>query len=211
MLKKKINGAWQNCYSLQCKYSGSWININYQRTFSRYTDGAWVKILFPEISIIGYSFGTSGGTNYVYSGSSTYYDTFGVFDSNYYGSSIRYTKGYFGTFPVVSGDVISGSLSYENTSSAYGSTYVIVRLVNFSSASSTTNTTIYTIIANGSATQSGYTFNYTFSRAYDNIGFYIETRASAGSGSVASRANAHVEFYLNNILFKSQRQKIYNE
>jgi len=205
MLKKKINGVWQNCYKVKRARNGSWYDLNYQTIgypgLSRYTNGSWVRIYFPEITIIGYSFGTSGGNNEVYClrQEGTYFKSeFGVSDSYYYGSSTRTTKGYFGTFPAVSGDILECSLDYENTSSSYGSTNVIIRLVNFSSESSTSYSTIRTIIDSSSSTQSGYTFNYTFSSSYNNVGFYIETKASAGSGSTASSANATIDYLVLN-------------
>lgn len=201
MLKKKINGAWKHCYNVKRLKNGTWNDLNYQTIgypgLSRYTNGTWVRIYFPEISIIGYSFGTSGGNNEVYClrQEGTYFKSeFGVYDRNYYGSSTRTTKGYFGTFPAISGDTIECYLNYENTSSSYGSTNVIIKLVNFSSGSSTSYSTIRTIIDTGTATQSGYTFNYTFSSSYNNVGFYIETKASTGSGSTASRASADIDY-----------------
>lgn len=189
---------WQNCYKVKRARNGSWYDLNYQTIgLSRYTNGSWVRIRFPEITIIGYSFGTSGGNNKVYClrQEGTYFKSeFGVYDSYYYGSSTRTTKGYFGTFTAVSGDTLKCYLDYENTSSDYGSTNVIIRLVNFSSESSTSYSNIYTIIDNSGSTQSGYTFDYTFRSSYNNVGFYIETKASAGSGSTASRANACIDY-----------------
>lgn len=206
MLKKKINGVWQNCYSIKKKISGAWTDTS-RKYLQRYTNGAWETIRFPEITIIGYSFGVSGGTQEVYctrreaTSTVTFLNNFGVRNRNYTGSSYRTTQGYFGTFSAVAGDVIGGTLNYTNTFNDYVTTNVRISIVNFTSETSTSFSNLYTIIDSGTATQSGYTFDYTLRNNYDNIGIYIECKAKTSSSSSSASANG----YLSNLYVNDTR------
>jgi hypothetical protein len=197
MLKKKINGTWQHCYSVKKKISGAWTDTS-RKYLQTYTNGSWERIRFPEITIIGYSFGSSGRTQEVYctrresSTTTTFLNHFGVRNNNYTGSSYRTTKGYFGTLPVKTQDVLSGALTYNNTDSDYCTSNVRISIVNFASETSTSFSNIYTIINNGSASQPDYTFSYTFSSSYNNIGIYIEVKVKTSSSSYPVRANGYI-------------------
>lgn len=194
MFKKKINGTWQHCYSIKKKISGAWTDTS-RKYLQRYTNGSWEIIRFPEITIIGYSFGVSGGTQEVYCTrreTPSFLNNFGVRNWNYTGSSYRTTKGYFGTFPATTQDVLSGALTYSNTMNDYCTTNVRISIVNFASETSTSFSNLYTIIDNGSASQSGYTFSYTFRNSYDNIGIYIECKAKTSSSSSPASANGYL-------------------
>lgn len=198
MLKKKINGVWQHCYSIKKKISGAWTDTS-RKYLQRYTNGAWEIIRFPEITIIGYSFGVSGGRQNVYctrreaTSTVTFLNHFGVRNYDYTGSSYRTTKGYFGTLPVKTQDVLSGILEYGNTMNDYCTTNVRISIVNFASETSTSFSNLYTIINNGTASQSGYTFSYTFGNSYDNIGIYIECKTKTSSSSSPADAHGHIE------------------
>lgn len=208
MLKKKINGAWQNCYVVKNKVSGSWVDIKRSggKPLKRYTNGSWVLIYYPEINRIGYSFGPRGGWNTIYNSNSK----ITISDHEYDATYPRTTKAYYGTFPVVSGDVLTGSTEYNiYGDSDYNS--IKVSIVNFSSSTSTSYSTIYVIRTADSSGGSSQTFSYRFSNSYNNIGLYLETKAAEGVYAM-SNVDLYVKnFALNDVEFKIQGEQIFNE
>lgn len=208
MLKKKINGAWQNCYVVKNKVSGSWVDIKRSggKYLKRYTNGSWVRIYYPEIFRIGYSFGPRSGWNTISQRTGSIY----IADHEYGATYPRTTKAYYGTFPVVSGDVLTGSTEYNiYGDSDYNS--IKVSIVNFSSSTSTSYSTIYVIRTADSSGGSSETFRYRFSNSYNNIGLYLETKAAEGDYAM-SNVDLYVEdFALNDAELELESDQIFNE
>lgn len=208
MLKKKINGVWQNCYVVKNKVSGSWVDIKRSggKYLKRYTNGSWVKIYYPEIFRIGYSFGSRGGWNTIIQKTGEIY----IADHEFPYTSPRTTKAYYGTFPVVSGDVLTGSTKYNiYGDSDYNS--IKVSIVNFSSSTSTSYSTIYVIRTDDSSGGSSETFRYRFSNSYNNIGLYLETKAADGDYAMANVDLYVKNFALNDAELELEHDQIFNE
>lgn len=211
MLKKKINGAWQNCYVVKNKVSGSWVDIKRSggKYLKRYTNGSWVRIYYPEIFRIGYSFGSRGGWNTISQRTGRIY----IADHEFPYTSTRTTKAYYGTFPVVSGDVLTGSTDYSIYGYSDATNSIKVSIVNFSSSTSTSFSTIYTIRNASSSGGSSQTFSYTFRSSYSYVGLYLETKASESYDyNTTSNVDLYVEdLALNDAELELESDQIFNE
>ena len=212
MLKKKINGTWQDCYTVKRNQSGTWSYLDYKSTnkpgLSRYTNGAWEKIYLRQISIINYVIPTNIN-GFVGIVSSSADNSFWVTFTSYTGSTVKYAKGYFGTFPVSSGDHLEGTLSYYTIGTGVHS--ILISIVNFASATSTTLTTLTNLVSTSSGSATNSAFSYTFSQSYDYVGFFIQAGASYNSGGTFPGIQGKINsLYINDSRFSCSDQEYTN-
>lgn len=192
MLKKKINGVWQNCYVVKNKVSGSWVDIKRDggKYLRRYTNGSWNNIIYyPTLDLMNYDLVTSrgsrtnsltGSTNSVTLKFTSYYDL----------TSKSTAEANFGHISVKSGDVITASFSGGTSGNHYYLDRLEARayLIYYTNPDNPTNyntiTSMYYYIQDADYTnESSRSFSYTFTRAYDYVGFRLYVLASDTSAS----------------------------
>ena len=204
MLKKKINGVWQNCSIVKDKDNGTWTdiqdpNLSNRRPLKRYTNGSWVRIYYPSLELMDYDLVTSKGsrTNSLTGSNSSATLSF----NNYYNKTSKGTaEAKFGYISVQSGDTITASAD-----GSAGNSYYLDRiearayLVSYTNPDDPTNysniTSIYYYIKTPDYTnESSRNFSYTFTRSYNYVGFRLYVDASDVSSST-SYAYGNINIY----------------
>ena len=192
MLKKKINGVWQNCYVVKNKVSGSWVDIKRDggKYLRRYTNGSWNNIIYyPTLDLMNYDLVTSGGSQTNSLTGSTNSVTLKF--TSYYGLTSKSTaEANFGHISVKSGDIITASFSGWKSGDTYYLDRVEARayLIYYTNPDTPTNyneiTSMYSyIIDRDYSYESSRSFSYTFTRSYDYVGFRLYVLASDTSAS----------------------------
>lgn len=180
MLKKKINGVWQNCYNAKNKVNGSWKDITRSdgQPLKRYTNGAWVRIYYPTIDLIGKSISGTSLNYTLYPVSISYLNVNGNTSTTRETCTLR-----LGYEPVKSGETLTMTVYMhyvtDATSSVTRSMTFYVSIVNFSS--NQTTTTYSTIQELCSATSDGTfqqpsfekSYSYTFTQDYNYVGIVM--------------------------------------
>ena len=185
MLKKKINGVWQNCYVVKNKLSGSWVDITRSagKKLQRYTNGSWYNtIYYPTIDILSK---TISGTSLIYDLDDS--------DLRIYGDTNNETEQCIlrlGSEPVQAGETFSMRVymhyGTDADSSVTRSMTFYVALISLISperasiGSFTTITELCRAVSDGVVQQTSFyhTYSYTFTNSYPYVGIvmYVSSR-----------------------------------
>lgn len=184
MLKKKINGVWQNCYIIKDKVNGSWNDITRSagNKLRRYTNGSWVAIYYPTIDILSK---TISGTSLIYDLEDWKLRIYGDTNNETEQCILR-----LGSEPVQAGETFSMEVymhySTDATSSVTRSMTFYVALISLISperasiGSFTTITELCRAVSDGVVQQTSFyhTYSYTFTNSYPYVGIvmYVSSR-----------------------------------